>query len=464
MEDSSLRDNEMEDSSLEDNEMEDSSLEDNEMEDSSLGNDESEDSSLGDNESENSSLGDDESEDSSRRSSFKPIVFGAESEFVEFNSDSFSESESLKTDEEKINISQGFKTAEFFPEDSLLTNAEDFAQSIREGANLYKKELLKKIERQATDTERIHKKIISEKEEAEQEREKLLSSTEEKVKEIKKEAFQEGYDDGYKVGMQKRYDEAEPLAIKANSIFKNLSSLREVVRFQSEKELVKLALQIAKNVVAEEIKLNSSVTENIVKVALQETEKQGKIYLYLNQFDYEFLINSKCNLDSYLSNEQSLVIKQKSELSPGSIFVESEGEIISRSIEGQFEKIEKVLNEQIEQQAAQSKGCETDSQNKQLKSSPELEIVGSKNNITSESHESGGDSLSVEKDEKEDFTKDNLEISTSPDESDISDLEEQNDLKKTKDELEFNKVSKDDELSEMIVDEKQEGISVNISG
>jgi len=311
-------------------------------------------------------------EQSKKQSSFKPLSFPSEVNST-FHSGASFELGSEKTDAEKINISEGFKNSEFFYENSLLTNAEDFAKSIREGANLHKKNLLSKIEQKANDTDRIHKQILSENEEAKQQRDELINSAKEEVEEIKKEAFQEGYDDGHKKGMQVRYDEFKPLVSQANSLLEQLNTLRQVVRFQAEKELVKLAIKIAKNIVAEEIRLNDSVVENIVKVALQETDMYGKIYLYLNPQDYEFLANSKCDLEKYLSDEQKLLIRQRSELKPGSIFVESDGEVISRSIESQFKKIEETLNEKIDKNEAQINGSEMDSDDSSLNTNFESE-------------------------------------------------------------------------------------------
>ena len=141
-------------------------------------------------------------------------------------------------------------------ENSLLTDAEEFAETIREGAKLHKVQLLKQIEEQANDTDRIHQKTVAENQAAEQQRKLLLSETESKVQQIKDEAFKEGFEAGREKGMQQRYDEAEPLAQQANKIIGHLDSLRKVVRFQAEEELVKLALQISKNVVSEEIKLS----------------------------------------------------------------------------------------------------------------------------------------------------------------------------------------------------------------
>ncbi len=284
--------------------------------------------------------------------SFKPLTFEEEEvseDFISKESNGFQE---VKTDAEKIQLSEDFKNSEFFLENSLLTDAEEFAETIREGAKLHKAQLLKQIEEQANDTDRIHQKTVAENQAAEQQRKQLLSETANKVKQIKDEAYKEGFEAGRLQGMQQRYDEAEPLAQQVNKILEQLDSLRKVVRFQAEEELVKLALQISKNIVAEEIKLNQDVIKNIVQAALHETEVQGKIYLYLHPDNYEFLLNSKTELERYLSEEQNLVIRQNPEMQPGSINVESDEEIISRSIEEQFNLIEENLNEQIENRQA----------------------------------------------------------------------------------------------------------------
>jgi len=284
--------------------------------------------------------------------SFKPFTFEEEKVSEDFNSKESNDFQELKTDAEKIQLSEDFKNSEFFLENSLLTDAEEFAETIREGAKLHKDKLLKQIEEQANDTDRIHQKTVAENQAAEQQRKQLLSDTEIKVQQIKDKAYKEGSEAGRIQGIQQRYDEAEPLAQQANKILGQLDSLRKVVRFQAEEELVRLALQISKNIVAEEIKLNQDVIKNIVQAALHETEVQGKIYLYLHPEDYEFLLKSKAELERYLSEEQNLVIRQNPGMHPGSINVESDEEIISRSIEEQFNQIEENLNEQIENRQA----------------------------------------------------------------------------------------------------------------
>lgn len=318
-----------------------------------------------------------EQEIEARLASFKPLTFDVEGDSADFVAAVSADAESGMTDAEKIQLSKGFKNVEFFQENSLLTNAEDFAESIRSGAKLYKTQLLSKIEEQASDTERIYQQTISENQEAEKERKNLLSSTEEKVEEIKSKAYQSGFESGIQQGIQQRYDEAEPLVSQISSVLAQLNSLRQVVRFQAEEELVKLALQISKNVVAEEIKLNNSVIKNIVQAALQETEVQGKIYLFLHPDDYEFLLDSKSDLERYLSDEQTLLLRQNPEMEPGSIYVESDEEIISRSIEGQFDKLEESLTEQLENRHAHLSEVDIDAHDFSLETVSDLKEVES---------------------------------------------------------------------------------------
>ena len=163
------------------------------------------------NNSDDSSVSNDE-EVSDLITAFKPLTFKEEVVSEEFISSKTNSSQELKTDAEKIGLSEEFKNSEFFIENTLLTNAEDFAETIREGAKLHKTQLLKQIEEQANDTDRIHKETVAENQAAEQQRNELLSDTENKIQQIKEKAFKEGFESGHSQGIQKRYDEAEPLA------------------------------------------------------------------------------------------------------------------------------------------------------------------------------------------------------------------------------------------------------------
>ena len=382
---------------------------------------------------------------SDRRVSFKSLMFDKEGDFAGYASEASAELKDGKSDLEKIRLSKDFKTAEFFRENSLLTNAEDFAETIRDGAKLYKTQLLTKIEEQATDTERIHQKTVAENQEADEERNKLLSATEDKVNEIKNEAFNEGFEAGRLEGMQKRYDEAERLVLQVNSVLEQLNSLRQVVRFQAEVELVELALRIAKNIVAEEIKIPNGVIKNIVQAALHETEVQGKIYVYLHPDDYEFLLKSKADLERYLSDEQTLAIRQNPEMKPGSIYVESDEEIISRSIEDQFNKLEKTLAEQKENRHAHLSEVDIDAHDFSIRPSSEAAVDKESAAVHLQSVE---ETAVPEETEETESKGEDAETSTANEAEDISQETEQVDLSEPVETGETEQPSGSEDISE----------------
>jgi len=385
------------------------------------------------------------SEISVRLASFKPLIIDEQGGSEEFDAEDSTDLADRRTDSEKIQLSQDFRTAEFLQENSLLTNAEDFAETIRDGAKLYKTQLLAKIEEQATDTERIHQKTVAENQEADEERNKLLSATEDKVNEIKNEAFNEGFEAGRLEGMQKRYDEAERLVLQVNSVLEQLNSLRQVVRFQAEVELVELALRIAKNIVAEEIKIPNGVIKNIVQAALHETDVQGKIYVYLHPDDYEFLLKSKADLEQYLSDEQTLAIRQNPGMKPGSIYVESDEEIISRSIEDQFNKLEKTLAEQKENRHVHLSEVDIDAHDFSIRTSSEAAVDKESAAVHLQSVE---ETAIPEETEETESKEEDAETSTANEAEDISQETEQVDLSEPVETGETEQPSGSEDISE----------------
>ena len=79
-----------------------------------------------------------------------------------------------KTETEKIDLSENFHTDHFQREDSLLTNAEDYARNIREGAALYKQKLVAENEAALKETERIKQETLALRKSAEEEKLKMI--------------------------------------------------------------------------------------------------------------------------------------------------------------------------------------------------------------------------------------------------------------------------------------------------
>ena len=113
-----------------------------------------------------------------------------------------------------------------------------------------------------------------------------------------------------------------------------------------------MALLLAKRVVIEEIRSQPDLIESLLKAALKEVESKGKIRILLHPEDHEFLVQSGLDLDPYVKEEQSLLIKSDPDASPGSIHMESDEEVINFHFQKRFEELEDLLSIELSERHA----------------------------------------------------------------------------------------------------------------
>ncbi len=265
-----------------------------------------------------------------------------------------------KSVQDKITLSQDYSTDDFQREDSLLTNAEAYAKSIREGAQLYKEQLVAEHEIALRKSEENQNETRSLRKAAEAERLKMIEDARAEVQSIKDEAFKEGFEAGREQGMQQRYREAEPQVRQLEETLKQIRDLRQVVRFQAEQELLQLALLISRRVVIEELRVNPEVIDNILRSALKEMETHGKIRVALHPEDYEFLERSGMDFSVYLKAEQALSIQPNPDVVPGSVFMESDEEVINFTFQKRFEELEEKLSKELAERHARQDEVDMD--------------------------------------------------------------------------------------------------------
>jgi hypothetical protein len=145
-----------------------------------------------------------------------------------------------------------------------------------------------------------------------------------------------------------------------NGVIEQLSGLRKVVRFQAEQELVQLSVLIAKQVVVQELMSNPEMLQNILVKALREIESKGKIQVFLHPEDHEFMQNTGVNLDQYMGEEQTLVLKVNQEAEPGSIFIETDDDVLNFTFQQQFEQIEEELSQRLAERQVQMHSVDMD--------------------------------------------------------------------------------------------------------
>lgn len=278
---------------------------------------------------------------------FSPLNFGEISETPP-NQEEFTQAE----EDEKIEKSETFRNDEFTPENSLLTDVESYAKTVREGADIYSQRKHDEADQKMAEAQKKHDEAEQIRQEALEEKERMIAEAQAEVEAIKAQAYQEGFEVGQQEGAEQRYTELAPQVAQVDDLLAQLSQLRQIVRFQTEQEMLQLAVLVAKKVVHEELTINQDVLVNIAKVSLQEIEALGKIQILVNPNDYDLLVNSKAKLEQYLKEEQRLVIQPNIDAEPGALLVETDETIVNFHFEKQFEAIEDALSRKLSDRQA----------------------------------------------------------------------------------------------------------------
>ena len=240
-----------------------------------------------------------------------------------------------------------FASIKFLRENTLLSNAEKYAASIQEEAELYVSQIRKEVEELNREAELRYEEARQVKEEAEQEAERIIASAQEHVNEIREQARQEGHEAGKEAGMQARYEEAAPYLEHIDAILSELQQFRKQVAYYAEKDSIRLAVLMAKKVLMQELKLNKKAIWNLLAKTLSTMEGHGQFRIWLNPEDYQFAQTARPNLARFVDEDQALTFRAKPDLAPGNIQIETDREVIDLSFQNQFHYLDNLMNQSL---------------------------------------------------------------------------------------------------------------------
>lgn len=158
---------------------------------------------------------------------------------------------------------------------------------------------------------------------------------------IEKEAFEKGFQSGERAGLQMAERKVEAVLRRFAQSLNRLDSLHREVTAGIERDLVLLALEIAKKIVHREIQADEKVISMMARVALETLNSSGKVTLYLNPYDYEII--EKAMPAAEEEGQQRVTLKVKKDLGRGDCLVESDAGNVDARISEQFKEIEKAL-------------------------------------------------------------------------------------------------------------------------
>lgn len=174
------------------------------------------------------------------------------------------------------------------------------------------------------------------------------TSEAQRIKEQAKEAgFQEGFQEGFQAGFQKGLEEAQKRFLaeidEAQRLKEEIIRERESLYQQFERDLVALAVDIAKRAIYDRLEADDEVLAQVVESTLRKIQGKVKVQLKVSKHDYRRISILKERVLSKLHHIESMDIIEDDFLSPGSCVVDTGRGTIDGSVDVRLREIEAVM-------------------------------------------------------------------------------------------------------------------------
>lgn len=168
--------------------------------------------------------------------------------------------------------------------------------------------------------------------EAEVKAEKRLKEAEDLIRKDRETAYSEGYMEGIRA---------------ANEYVQQAKLYYEEAIKKCEKDLIELAIAIAKKILNEDLKLHSEEIVKIAKEVIKSAGEQKHLVLKVNPDDLKIIEVQKENLKKLLRESAILKIIPEKSISKGSCILETEIGSIEGNLDLQLKEISEILLRRI---------------------------------------------------------------------------------------------------------------------
>lgn len=172
---------------------------------------------------------------------------------------------------------------------------------------------------------------------AQAEADHLLAEAQTRVAQIEQQAYEKGWAEARAKVDEEVNAAVEDLRAQLAHTLAELEPLYVLIASRAERDLVKLALEIARKVVHREVTTDSDIVLTLARVALERLHPRAVATVLLHPEDFEY-VNARRQA---LSSNSSLEIVADTAVGRGGCIIQSEHGDIDARIEQQFASIER---------------------------------------------------------------------------------------------------------------------------
>ncbi len=155
--------------------------------------------------------------------------------------------------------------------------------------------------------------------------------------------YQKGFEEGKREGLRLGRDEVAQVVSQLKAISGAILEAKKEIINQAQREVVELALAIAKRVVRANVQVNKEIIINMVEETLRRTVDRERIVIRVNPSDVEVIKSNRSQYTSSIEGIENLEIVADRRVSPGGCVVETNTGSVVADIDAQLEEIKEKL-------------------------------------------------------------------------------------------------------------------------
>lgn len=168
---------------------------------------------------------------------------------------------------------------------------------------------------------------------------RILREVKERVNLIEKEAYEKGFAQGERDGLEMGQKRVEAILHQLKNIIHEIEQQREALYHLYEKEMLQLVFSLSKKIIHHEVSIQPEIILKTLQEALQYLVVQKKVTLHLNPVDYQYLSTHLEKSPLPLGDQGKVKVMEDPSITRGGCLLETPYGKIDATLESQFEEI-----------------------------------------------------------------------------------------------------------------------------
>jgi len=184
---------------------------------------------------------------------------------------------------------------------------------------------------------------------------RMLKEMKEKALLIEKEAYEKGFAQGERDGLELAEKRLETAMGHLQNLIVAIGEERQKLFKTYEKEMVAMVLSIAKRIIRSELTTREDVIVATLREAFKQAIDQGKVVVHLHPLDYLYLSNHSEGLPVRAQDRAGVTLVEDPSVTRGGCLLETSYGEIDATFEGQFDQIASAVWEKVK--GLEGMGC-----------------------------------------------------------------------------------------------------------